>query len=306
MSHDFDSLANNLERALVAHESGSASPGATHAAPTSADARLAVALIDLASGIQPDLHWAANLELRLLAHGPVSATADGPPHSGASWPPTQPRWMTPRRVSRHWSVLGSVAAALILALLLFAPQVQAAVRAVLQLGAVHIATTTPTPLPGAVPSATPLHTVLDLAGETTLADARQQAGFSIVLPAYPPDLGPPNHVYLQDLGGPMVVLVWTVPGRPTQVRMSLHELSSNIWLQKFPPHVVQTTTVNGQPALWTDGPYEVEVIVGDQVAYGSRRLVTGHVLIWATGSITYRLETSLTLPEAIRVAESLH
>jgi hypothetical protein len=35
------------------------------------------------------------------------------------------------------------------------------------------------------------------------------------------------------------------------------------------------------------------------------RLVDGHVLIWADGDITYRLETNLLLEEAIRIAESL-
>jgi hypothetical protein len=35
------------------------------------------------------------------------------------------------------------------------------------------------------------------------------------------------------------------------------------------------------------------------------RLVEGHVLIWADGSLTYRLETELPLDEALRIAESL-
>ena len=35
------------------------------------------------------------------------------------------------------------------------------------------------------------------------------------------------------------------------------------------------------------------------------RLIDGHVLIWTEGNITYRLETSLSLDEALKVAESL-
>jgi hypothetical protein len=35
------------------------------------------------------------------------------------------------------------------------------------------------------------------------------------------------------------------------------------------------------------------------------RLVSGHVLIWAGLDVTYRLETDLSLKEAVRIAESL-
>jgi hypothetical protein len=35
------------------------------------------------------------------------------------------------------------------------------------------------------------------------------------------------------------------------------------------------------------------------------RMIAGHVLIWAEGDVTYRLETSLSMEEAVRVAESL-
>ena len=51
-----------------------------------------------------------------------------------------------------------------------------------------------------------------------------------------------------------------------------------------------------------NGPYIVETKSGE---YVQRRLVTGHALIWTEGNVTYRLETSLSLPEAVRVAESL-
>jgi hypothetical protein len=36
-----------------------------------------------------------------------------------------------------------------------------------------------------------------------------------------------------------------------------------------------------------------------------RRMIEGHVLIWADGPITYRLETDLSLDEAVKIAESL-
>jgi hypothetical protein len=69
---------------------------------------------------------------------------------------------------------------------------------------------------------------------------------------------------------------------------------------------VTETTVHGQRALWTQGPYIVQVIENDQVIYATRVLVNGHALIWTEGSITYRLETSASLDEAVKIAESLH
>jgi hypothetical protein len=36
-----------------------------------------------------------------------------------------------------------------------------------------------------------------------------------------------------------------------------------------------------------------------------RRLVSGHVLIWEEDGLTYRLETDLSMEEAVAIAESL-
>jgi hypothetical protein len=135
-----------------------------------------------------------------------------------------------------------------------------------------------------------------------LDKAQQQAGFTIRLPAYPPDLGPPNHVFLQQLGGPMVVLAWTAPGQPDKVLLSLHEFGPATYAEKMPPRVVQETTVNGVRAIWTEGPHLLVFRSGD---LGPRELVRGHTLIWEQGGVTYRLETDQDLAEAIRSAASL-
>lgn len=207
---------------------------------------------------------------------------------------------------------------LILAGLLAVPQVRAAVVEFLQIGAIRIflaeptATATVPPRQLATPSgqpprpsATPIASLLDLAGATTLAEAEQQAGFTVRLPTYPQDLGTPDQVFLQNLGGPVVVLIWLDPNDPERVRLSLHQLGPNTFAEKGDPGAIQETTVHGQPALWTEGPYLLQFRRGSQVDYDMRRLVTGHVLIWAENEITYRLETDLPLEEAVQVAESL-
>jgi hypothetical protein len=104
------------------------------------------------------------------------------------------------------------------------------------------------------------------------------------------------------LGGPVVVLVWLDPNRPDRVRLSLHELGPGTFGEKVQPQVIQETTVHGERALWTEGPYMIQLKNGD---YDVRRLVMGHVLIWTVGEVTLRLETDLSLEEAVRIAESL-
>jgi hypothetical protein len=211
----------------------------------------------------------------------------------------------PRLLRPAWAALVLL---LLLAGLLAVPQVRAAVLRVLRLGAVEIIVE-PTPTATLAPMATAemeltatlFSSLLDLAGEMTLAQARDRFGFPIRLLTYPPDLGPPDRVFLQTLGGPFVILVWLEPERPDQVRLSLHLLGPGVTAEKMQPQIFQETAVHGQRALWTEGSYVLQLEDG----YDFRRLVEGHVLIWTEGEITYRLETDLPLEEAVRIAESL-
>jgi hypothetical protein len=143
----------------------------------------------------------------------------------------------------------------------------------------------------------------ELAGEMTLEEAGQIVDYPILLPTYPADLGPPDHVYVQDADGPMTILVWIDPQQPDEVLMSLHFLPPESWaIKKIEPTLIQETTVNGQRAIWTIGPYPIRYANGD---IDFTRLINGHVLIWTEDDVTYRLETDLSLEEAVRVAESL-
>jgi hypothetical protein len=201
--------------------------------------------------------------------------------------------------------------------LLAVPEVRAALRSFLHIGAIEIVLPTPTPAMEPSPTAdttptaiarptltlTPLTSVLDLAGETTLEEAGTDVKFPIQLPSYPPDLGPPDRVFVQDLGGPAVILVWLDPQEPDRVALSLHQLSADAFGQKFAEErtVIEHTTVNTQPAVWLRGPHVLQFKGG----LDGRRLVNGNVLIWQDGDLTYRLETELPLEEAVRIAESL-
>lgn len=222
-----------------------------------------------------------------------------------------------------WVITGFL---LLLLVILFAvPGVRAEIVRFFQVGVVRIFPAAPTqttesslPQPSTTALATalpstatsqagydePLYTVTssDLAGETSLEKVQASAPFPIRLPDYPAGLGKPARVFVQE-DGLLVILVWTDPVNPKNAYLSLHEIGpGSIWMGKFEPRVIQETQVSGQYAVWVQGPYLVQLSNGD---YQFRRTVEGNTLIWEENGITYRLETNLTLEEALKIAESL-
>jgi hypothetical protein len=211
-------------------------------------------------------------------------------------------------------------AALLLVLLVAAlavPQVRAKLVEFFQIGPVRILPSAPTETAeSSVPSlpvipltATPVThhpdhivSIAGLAGETTFAEAAEQVWFPIRTPAYPEDLGAPDRVFVQE-DGPTVILVWLDEADPQQVRLSLHQIGpSGFYIDKYQPRVVVETQVNGEYAIWAEGPYLVDITNGHEEF---RRLVDGNALIWKNGVITYRLESDLPLAEALKIAESV-
>lgn len=200
-----------------------------------------------------------------------------------------------------------VAVVILLAGLMFVPPVRAAVLELIQIGIVRIfpaestptiqAPLTATPAPTSESSLPFLETLFD---EITLEEAQTTVDFPIPLP---PNLGTPNHVYLQNAGGWMVILVWLDPQQSNQIEMSLHIIEAGSWtIEKYQPAAIEETTVHGQRAVWTSGPYPLILSNGN---IDFTRMIDGHVLIWEENQITYRLETDLPLEEAVRIAESL-
>jgi hypothetical protein len=204
--------------------------------------------------------------------------------------------------------------------LMLIPPARAAIIEFIQIGIVRIfprptespIDTIQTPTPDSItpktatpslPSATLIPSLSRIAGKTTLANAQQIVNYSILLPTYPPDLGPPDYVFVQNAEGAMTILVWLDPRQPDRVLLSLHFVPDGSWgIEKAEPRVIEETDVNGQRAIWAVGPYPLKLRNGDM---DFTRLIEGNVLIWADGDITYRLETNQTLKEAIKIAESL-
>lgn len=223
----------------------------------------------------------------------------------------------PRFLARRfaWSL---VVILVLFSSLMLIPPARAAILEFIQIGIVRIFRAEPTQalpqqeFPSTMvpvtatpaPTSEPLIPILErLAGERSLEGAQQLVDYPILLPSYPPDLGRPDRIFVQDADGNMTILIWIDPEHPAQVLMSLHMIPAGSWaVEKMAPERVQETTVNGQDAVWAVGPYPVRFSNGD---LDFVRLVDGHVLIWTDGEITYRLETRLELEEAIRVAQSL-
>ncbi len=244
--------------------------------------------------------------------------------AGLAYPPTPNLWPalqrqlspgpTPGQARRGRGLAYALAALLLLLAVGWAvtpPGARAALLRSVRIGVVRIflpeQVPTPTVGPGVstpAPSPTPevLLPPLDLAGLATLVEARQALGAPLLLPTYPDDLGPPDLVFVQDWDGPLVILVWTRADDSARARLALHILGPGTFAGKGEPSVIVTTEVNGAPALWTEGPHQLLLQSGHDTF---RSLVTGNVLIWGQGGLTYRLETDGTLEEAVRIAESL-
>jgi len=201
-----------------------------------------------------------------------------------------------RRPRLAWAL----AIALVIATgLLAVPGVRAAVFEIVKIGAIRILIGGPTPTP--LPPTGHL-SLSELPSETTLEAARASAAIPIRLPSYPPDLGPPDRVFLlRDFGG-IVILVWEDLNYPDLARLALFEIPPGPIVNKLFPERIQSTSVAGRPAIWTTGDHFVEVIMESRQELV---LVRGNVLLWSFEGVTYRLETTLSLEEAIRIAESL-
>jgi hypothetical protein len=220
--------------------------------------------------------------------------------------PPPHRWQT--RLA--WAL---VVVLMAMGLLLTVPQVRAAVFEIIRAGAITIFVGEPTPT--AVPTtpvseeglALPLleTVVTEITGLTRLEDAQTQMRFPL---RQPPAYGPPDEVYLQkiadpDLDGQVAIMVWLDPVQPERAHLRLYQIGMAFYgLKRASIEAVEQTEVNRQTAYWVEGGHQIQLPnEQEQESY----FVEDNVLIWVEGEITYRLESDLSLAEAVQVAESL-
>ncbi len=200
--------------------------------------------------------------------------------------------------------LAALAILLLAAAALAVPGVRAAVLEWLQIGAIRLRLEE---APPTLPAATP-RPPAGLGPTLTLAEASVRADFPLRLPAADLGLGPPDEVFLSEASGPegrgqVVVLVWHVPDRPDVVRLSLYQIGVRFFgIKTAASASVRQARVGAYEAFWVPGPHPLQLAEGGENAW---TLVPGNVLIWADDVVTYRLESDLTLEEALRLARSL-
>lgn len=183
------------------------------------------------------------------------------------------------------------ALALLLGVLIVAlaiPPVRAAVRDLLQIGAVQVE------LGGATPTAALSQG--PLGAETTLAEAENKLGVSITLPE---SLETPDRVLQQEFGSTRAaILVWRDPD------LSLHLITDPDLTFRFIKSVerIEQVSLHGREAYWIAEPHVLAV--GEQDLL-TQRVVEGNVLIWMWGRFTLRLETVLDKAQALLMAEQI-
>ncbi|MBI5283918.1 MAG: hypothetical protein HY874_02385 [Chloroflexi bacterium] len=158
-------------------------------------------------------------------------------------------------------------------------------------GPVPGVTPTPLPAPGDLPS---------IAERVSLAEAERRAAFRATLP---PGASGVARVYVKTYSESDTVII-------------LHYAAFDLWEARprdvffhkgLPEGVVALdATVGGQQAKWIEsGPHVALVFDTNGAIPGSERTVARDTLIWRTEFALYRMETTLPLAEAIRVAETL-
>lgn len=134
--------------------------------------------------------------------------------------------------------------------------------------------------------------------------AEQALGAPIALPSHPSDLGLPDSVAIERNPVVLVTCIWN-EADGDEARLVLQMIGAQTEILKYGvPHAVQVS-VNSEMAVWLDTPHTAQIQTTGGRAIGLSWLVQSNVLVWIVNGVTYRIETELPLPDALRLAESL-
>jgi hypothetical protein len=147
----------------------------------------------------------------------------------------------------------------------------------------------------------------DVGVRTTLAEARQQVAFPIVVPTEG-GYDRPDAVYVGRFAVQEVTLLY---GRPGRIRLLLTEARGDLDVRFAGKLAARATRieqlrVEGSPALWIEGAPHAFFFVGPnrQIVEGTLRLAR-NTLIWQRGRVLLRIEGELTRAEALEIADSV-
>ena len=252
------------------------------------------ALVELGAHVayppEPDL--ARAVRTRLVA-------PDGAGRS-ASWR-RHPRW---RAAVVALAALVAVSSAVLTAL----PDLRSAVADWLGIDGVRITTGGPTP--------TPAGGSLDLGAPVTLDEARARVPFEVAVPGA---LGEPDQVFVDELvpGGQVALLYLAREGLPatpgtetgalvTQFQGSLEDPVVKKVIAGEPGTEIRPVRVGGSPGYWISGePHFISYVGPNGEPREDTVRLVGNVLLWARDGVTSRIESALSMREALAIAESM-
>ena len=209
----------------------------------------------------------------------------------------------------------------LVAVLVFSPEARATATDILRLRGVEIfrgPVPTPSPTPSRSPGSilSPPTTIdqVSLGEPVTLDEARQRAGFPLVVPT-DPALGNPDAVYIRAVQGSMAVsfAYRARAGIPVSPQAGLAALVTELGghlepaiLGKVVPQgtKLELLTVNGGAGAWMDGqPHEVFYATSGGASFINDTLrLAGNTLIWEQNGIVMRLEAQVDKATALRIA----
>ena len=170
---------------------------------------------------------------------------------------------------------------------------------------------TPPPSPTATG---PLGRTLFLGEQSTLAQARGQVEFDVAIPTAAGLSEPVVYVDDDPPGGRISLVYPAGPGLPeteeTGVGMLVMEFRARIdrpFLEKVvhAAERIQEVEVAGAPGYWVEGEHTVIYLDERGQPVEERARLAGNTLLWQVGEVTFRLESALSMEEAIRIAESM-
>jgi hypothetical protein len=208
----------------------------------------------------------------------------------------------PGLTRRHGLALAFALLAVAVAAVLAVPQTRAAILEFFHLRGVTIERV------GELPTV-PLQrdfNQLFLGERVSLEEARDQAGFEIVVPEA---LGDPDGVYFQETPpGGMVSLVYGTPEHPRALFTQFRGTVEDVIFKKVAAGTqIDSVVVGGEPGYFLSGnPHDFSYFDSSGEYRQEIVRLAGNTLLWERGPLTLRLEADINQQEALKIARSVH
>ena len=153
---------------------------------------------------------------------------------------------------------------------------------------------------------------LGLGGPTSLAEVATLVSFPV---RFPSALGAPDEIYITRRieGGGVWMLYRPRPGlsesKATEAGLVLLQFRGSFTRESMRKLVdegqLREVTVGGARGLWVEGAHTVGYVDSRGQFVQDTLRIADNTLLWQVGSVTFRLESALSLEESVRIAESI-